>query len=114
MFGLAWYFCCLHPRERGVLRSTAEALVLTLFLGVPLDVWEAFWLVYEDNGEAVRDAFVAIYGLEIATIEAGEPPVPVDVVRPHDLPFWVDASLFILTPDAACLSGCQQSRVLPP
>lgn len=97
-----------------MLRSTAEALVLTLFIGVPLDVWGAFWLVYEDNGEAVRDAFLAIYGLEIATIDTGEPPTPLDVVRPNDLPFWVDASLFILTPAAACLSGCEQSTVPTP
>lgn len=109
MFGITWFFCCLHPRERGVLRSTAEALVLTLFLGVPEDLWRAFWLVYEDNGEEVIQAFLRIYGLEIVTI--GEPEEPVSVVRPASgfLATWVEYSLFILTPGAACSDGCGQS-----
>jgi len=111
MFGIEWWFCCLHPRERGVLRSTAEALVLTLFLGVPEDVWQAFWVVYEDNGEEVRQAFLRIYGLEIVSITVDEELV--SVVRPASgfLALWVSYSLYILTPGAACLAGCEQSTV---
>lgn len=88
----------------------AEALPLTLYLGVPVDLWDAFWVLTVDSGQAVRDAFLVLYGLEIGTIVEDE--LEIEVVRPTSgwLPFWVTASLFILTPDAACLSGCEQSR----
>lgn len=114
MFGIEWWFCCLNPREREVLRATIEALLLTLWLGVPEDVWRAFWLAHPDSGEAVQDAFLSIYGLEIATIDDDAETAPYTVVRPVDVSQYVSWSLFIATPDAACLSGCQQSRVSPP
>lgn len=111
MYGIEWWYCCLNVRERTVIRQTCEGLVLTLFVGVPLVVWEAFWLVLADSGEACREAFLSIYGLEIATIEGEEGAVV--VVRPVDgsLPDWVAYSIFMLSPNAACLAGCGQSRV---
>lgn len=111
MFDLPWYYCCLNPTERGVLRSTAEALLLTLFVGVPLDVWDSFWFGAPDAGQARRDAFLWIYHLEIVTIEEGDPPEEVTLVRPTVLMFWVDASVFVFTPAAACLAGCEQSKL---
>lgn len=110
MFGLEWFFCCLNPLERQVLRATAEALPLTLFLGVPIDVWNTFWLLSPDSTEDRKAAFLVVYMLEIATIDEGGGEEELTVVRPLDLPFWVDASLFVFTPAAACLSGCQQSK----
>ena len=109
---IAWWWCCLNPRESGVLRGTIEGIALTLDVGIPLTIWDGFWLPYGGNGAAVRSAFLSIYKLEIVTIEVGEPPVPVDVVRalfPLDYASW---ALFLLTPEAACSSGCQQSTVL--
>lgn len=114
MLPVDYYFCCLNPTERGVLRSTAEALLLTLFLGVPYDLWDAFWFGAPASGEVRRLSFLSIYGLEIVTIDVDL--VPTEVVRPQVsyLPYWVEVSVYILTPAAACLSGCEQSRVLPP
>jgi len=111
VYGIDWWYCCLNPRERSVLHSMAVALPLTLFLGVPVEEWDLFWLATFDDHEAYRAAFLSIYMLEIVTI--GVDDEEVSVVRPRDggLPFWVGASLFILTPSAACLTGCGQSRV---
>lgn len=110
MVDLAWFFCCLNPLERQVLRATAEALPLTLFLGVPLDLWETFWLLSPDNSPDRRAAFLTVYMLEIATIDEGGGEAEVTVVRPTDLLFWTGASLYVFTPAAACLSGCEQSK----
>lgn len=109
MYGLAWYFCCLNPRERTVLRSTALALPLTLFLGVPRDLWDTFWLGLPNVTPEVKLAFLSVYGLEIVTIV--EDGVDVEVVRPAagQLVYWTEAGVFVFTPEAACLSGCEQS-----
>lgn len=111
---LAWYFCCITSGERSVFRATAEALLLTLFVGVPLDVWDTFWFGVPNAPPVFRAAFLAIYQLEIVTIVDAGSGLDVEVVRPTNQPYWVEASLFIFTPEAACLGGCQQSRVLPP
>lgn len=110
-WNIAYWYCCINPRERSVLHSTAEALLLTLWVGVPIDTWDAFWLLQADTNDEVKAAFRSIYRLEIVTI-GGEETEAV-VVRPTDgyLPDWVSWSAFILTPAAACLDGCQQSRV---
>lgn len=106
-----WWFCCLNPRERVVLRDTCEGLALTLFTGVPLTVWEAFWVTSPNNAEAIREAFLHIYRLEIATIVVDD--VETTVVRPVSgaSALWTSWVLFMVTPSAACTDGCQQSRV---
>lgn len=108
---IGFWYCCLNDREQGVLRGTIMALAETLYVGVPKPIWDAFWLPYLGTGQAVRDAFLSIYRLKIVTIEVGEPPVPLDVVRSDDVPLYVSWGLFLLTPEAACLGGCQQSTV---
>lgn len=110
MYGIAWWFCCLNPLERTALRQTALALPATSFLGVPLDIWDAFWLGAGGGMDARRDAFLTVYQLEIVTIDEGEPPVPVEVVRPVDLPLWVSWSLYVLTSASLCPDGCEQSK----
>lgn len=109
MLTIADWFCCLNPRERTVLRQTALALPVTLFLGVPKDIWDVFWVGAADNGDAVRASFLVSYGLEIVTIV--EDDVEVSVVRPSAgyLGYWVDWSVYMVTPSAACLAGCEQS-----
>lgn len=109
--GISWFYCCLHVAERTVLRQTCEGLVLTLFQGIPLAVWDAFWLVTSHNSDEYKRAFLGLYHLEIVTIEIDL--VPTDVVRPRDgfLSQWVDYSLFVVSPAAACLEGCGQSRI---
>jgi hypothetical protein len=103
------WFCCLHPRERTVLRSTAEALVLTLFLGFPKDIWDSFWFAAPDNGLAVRESFLLSYGLQIVTILVDDVEIEGIAPAPGFLSLWVEWSLFVVTPGAACLGGCEQS-----
>lgn len=108
---IAWWFCCLNPRERVLIRDTSEGLVLTAFIGIPLVIWNAFWIPTIHGSEAVREAFLSIYKLEIVTIVLeGE---ETSVVRPRDgyAADWLSWSIFLVTPTAACLTGCQQSTV---
>lgn len=96
------------------MRQLALLMPGTLFLGVPVSVWDAIRIGAGLTDEEMTLAFYYIYWLEIATIEEGEPPSPIDVVRPTNLPLWVDWSLYVLTPASLCPDGCEQSRVLPP
>lgn len=106
-----FWWCCLNPRERVVLRSTIDGIALTLNVGIPKPLWDTFWLGTLNSGEPVRDAFLSIYGLEIVTIPLGEPPVDTQVVRAKDGLTYAAWFVYIFTPAAACLSGCQQSSV---
>lgn len=106
MYRIEEWWCCLSPTERTVLRGMAEALPLTLFLGVPVDVWDALWFGAPGVNEDRRMQALHNYLLEIATISEDGGETEIDVVRPVDLPFWVETSLWILQPAAACLDGC--------
>lgn len=106
-----WWYCCLNVRERTIVRQTCEGLVLTLFSGVPVPIWDVLWLGTGYTDARYKEAFRTIYGLEIATIDGDGGPI--EVVRPIDgmLPSWVLWSLYVVTPSAACLEGCGQSTV---
>lgn len=93
-----------------MMRVTAEGLVLTLYVGVPLDVWLAAWAVAGHNTTAYRQAFLWLYHLEIVTIEDVE--TPYEAVRAlvgYEV-WWAEIVLWILNPLAACLEGCPQSQ----
>jgi len=92
------------------MRNCALTLTLTLGAGVPLELYEAFWFASLRDTEAYRAAFEALYHLEIGTMMDGG--VPIDAMVPVDgfTIWWLEIGLFLLTPDAACLSGCQQSQ----
>lgn len=96
------------------MRSSAEALLLTLFQFVPLSVWDAFWLVTDHNSDPYKSAFLGLYHLEIVTIVVDD--VDTTVVRPDSggLSFWVSAAAFVLSPGGACLAGCEQSKLPAP
>lgn len=108
---IAFWYCCLNPREQGVLRGSIIGLTDTLWVGLPVEIWDAFWLPYGGVNASVKEAFLSIYRLEIVTITVEE--IDISVVRPRDgyLPAWISWSLFLLTPEAACIGGCRQSRV---
>lgn len=92
-----------------MLRQTALALPLTLYLGVPTSIYDTFWFGAAGNGDAARENFLLIYGLEIVTIliESEE----TEVVRPKSgyLDYWISWGLYVLTPESTCSAGCQQS-----
>lgn len=105
------WICCLNERERWVLRDTALLLAAELFIGVPVLVWDAYWATFPSSGVRVREAFREIYRLEIATIPINDEDTA--VVRPAAgyLPLWVDWSLYMVTFDPTCASGCGQSEL---
>jgi len=105
-----FWFCCLNPREREVLRLTCEGLIITLFVGMPLAAWNLLWLTFPGSGQAVKDAFLSIYILRIDTILVGEPPVPLDVVVTDAAADYLLLAAYLLTTEATCVDGCQQSR----
>lgn len=93
-----------------MMRVTAEGLLLTLYLGMPLDLWLAAWAVAGHNTSGYRTAFLHLYHLEIVTIEEVE--TPYEAVRPLDgyEAWWVEIVVWLLDPLAACLGGCPQSQ----
>lgn len=106
-----WWFCCIHPRERSVLRSTILGIAETLNVGIPVSLWDVFWIGIYGYGDAMKSAFISIYRLEIVTIEVDPELPPIDVVRARDGLMYAAWLVFLLTPPAACLEGCQQSRL---
>lgn len=110
-WNIAFWFCCLNPREREVLRLTVEGLILTVGVGIPVPVWDVFWLTYTPNGAALREAFLHTYRFSIGTIAVGEPPLPVDVVVADDYSLVLLWAVYLLLPGATCVDGCQQSTV---
>lgn len=108
---IAYWFCCLNPREREVLRATVECWALSLGVGCPKAVWDGFWLIHPDVSPAVVAAFLAIYQLKIVTIEVGDPPVPVEVVTPLFPLAYAAFAVYLASPEAACFGGCLQSTV---
>lgn len=111
MRGIEWWFCCLALPERTVLQLTATIWAGSVGVGVPVGVWNGIWDGYPYCGQARRDAFLAIFGLQIATIEDGG--LPVEVVRPQStvVGTWVAWALYVLTPPAGCPDGCEQSKL---
>jgi len=90
--------------------ATAEGLVLTLFVGMPLDLWLAVWLATGRGGEEYRNAFLALYHLKIVTIEDVE--VPYEAVAPVDgfVGWWLEIASWLLDPLSTCVEGCPQSQ----
>lgn len=107
--GISWFYCCLNVAERTIILNTCEGLVLTLFVGIPLPLWDAFWLATSHNSAAYKDAFRSIYHLKIGTIETEDGLI--DAVIPEDgfEMLWVANAFFVALPAAACTSGCEQS-----
>lgn len=108
---IEWWYCCIHPREQGVLRTTIMGIAETLNVGIPVPLWDAFWLSYSPSGLAMRSAFLSIYGLEIVTIVVDPELPPIDVVRAKDALRYAAWFVFLLSPAAACTEGCQQSKL---
>lgn len=108
---IGYWWCCLNLREQGVLRGTIIGLFDTLQVGIPTVLWDAFWLPYGGYNAEVKEAFVSIYRLEIVTIPLGEPPEDVSVMRARDPLQYLSWAAFLLTEQAACFDGCEQSRV---
>lgn len=93
------------------MRALSEALLVSLWVGVPTPIYRAFWLIWPDAGAAVQTAFEEVYGLETATVIVDE--LEIEVVRPIVLAlgFWVGASAYMADPESLCFDGCGQSTV---
>lgn len=93
-----------------MLRVTAEGFLLTLYSGIPLDIWLAAWSATGRGEEVYRDAFLRLYHAEIGTIDVDG--LPVDAVVPVDgfEGWWVEIVAWLLDPLSACVEGCPQSQ----
>lgn len=103
---IAEWFCCLHPRERGVLSSVFSAQGVAIWFGIPLGAFNAFWLLYTPRGQALRSAFVEVFGLEIVTIETDVGEQQIVRSRSDWIPYHVQWYAFLLTSESACGGGC--------
>jgi len=88
----------------------AEGLLLTLYLGVPIEIWDAVWFASGRGGEPYREAFLHLYHLEIGTMIVDE--LPVDAVVPISgfETWWAEVVLWLLNPLSTCTEGCPQSQ----
>jgi len=106
----SFWWCCLDPPERTMLGVTAEGFLLTLYLGMPLELWLAAWAVTGEDTDERRDAFLRLYHAEIGTMLIDD--LPVDAVVPIEayLSWWVEMVLWLLDPLSTCTEGCTQSQ----
>jgi len=104
------WFCCLHGRERQVLRALSVAYAELFYDSIPLSLYNAIWFATGDFAAAYREAFIEIYGLEIVTIEEDPPLYNVAIRDLFSFGFWFELEMFLLTPPAACLDGCTYPR----
>jgi hypothetical protein len=102
---LPW-FCCLNERERVAMRTVALAFPLTLFQFVQQDVFDLVWLGFGLSLVERRGTFLAHFDLYEDVMEH-EGNSPLAVLRTSNIPFWVEVSLYVGNPEAACLSGCE-------
>lgn len=105
-FGIPFWFCCLQPVERAVLRAMGLAFVAGL--GQPVDnlLWQSFWGLLVSGRASRQRAFLDIFPLEE---QDATPPDTIEVVTVFaftDTAFWLAVSAYLLNPDSACLSGC--------
>lgn len=109
-YGVPFFYCCLHVAERTVLRLTAEGFALTAYSGIPLPVWDVFWLALGHDEDRYKQAFLGLYHARIGTIMDGDEEVAAIVPEADFTLWWIVVALFILLPEAACLDGCGQSQ----
>lgn len=93
-----------------MLRVFAESYVLTLGLGMPMDLYLVAWAATGRGSEPYRVAFEALYHIEIGTIDEGGIPIEAMVVVSGFDDWWISIALWLLDPRAACLDGCPQSQ----
>lgn len=90
--------------------AMAEGLLLTLYEGVPLALWDAIWVVTLRGGDEYKEAFLHLYHLEIGTMVIDG--FPVDAVVPVSgyALWWAGIVLWLLDPLSTCTEGCPQSQ----
>lgn len=86
----------------------SQAFSLTLFSFVPKVVWDGLWLFVPVATQERQDLISFTWGLSIVTMDIGEPPLPTDVLVTSDPLIWLQLTAFLLTPEGACLDGCER------
>jgi len=108
--GVIPLYCCLDVPERTMLRITSQGFLLTLFLGMPLELWDAAWLTTLESTPERKTAFLHLYHAEIGTMLVDDAPIDAVVPTEGFAGWWFEVVLWLLDPQAACLDGCQQSQ----
>lgn len=108
---IAWWYCCLNPREAAVLRAVASYYTLTGAQFVPYDTWLGFCASFGLTATAMRDAFYDIYRLRIDTMVV-LPEEPPELVVVPDFPAeWYEFQAYVGSSASLCLDGCGQSKL---
>lgn len=89
------------------MHSMGIAFVATVGLGVPKILWETYWALTFLSHDERQVAFETLYKLHEEEIPFGEPPVLTEFVLFDDAVFWLEVSLWVISPDGACLDGCE-------
>lgn len=75
---------------------------------MPCIVFDALWLITDKSRDERKAVFIELFGLtqtEMVIVEGD----PAECVYTFDNPiFWLTLAAFTLTPDGACLDGCQK------
>jgi hypothetical protein len=93
------------------MRQSAEGLALTLYLGIPRPVWDAFWLVTTHDADVYKELFRSLYHLEIGTMVIDDADVEAVVVVDGFGSWWLAMTVFLLTPAGSCPDGCEQTQL---
>lgn len=112
MYFIPFWFCCLNPAERGILRECATSYAFTLGAFIPCAIFNPLWLLVALSRDARKAAFVEIYGLtetELVIVEGGELEC---VYTFDDSAFWLELVAFLITPAGACLDDCPRWQPL--
>lgn len=105
-----FWFCCISDPHRSVFRVVAEAMLLTLGMGLPPEIWGAAWIASGRDTELDRASFMSVYHLTTGTVIIDGSPFEWIVPVSGFEALWISYGAFLLTPSAACLSGCEQSQ----
>lgn len=99
------HWCCLNIDEKSSLRSAA--LWFTATAGSPIDLisWNGMWLGTTKSRIPRMKAAVALYYLEESDDDCDPNPLS-PCVRFRDPIFWLEMSVFILTPAVLCPDPC--------
>jgi len=112
MFGIPFWFCCLNAAERGILRQCVTAFEASLGAFMPCPLFDVLWLIVPLSRDARKAAFLTIYGMTETELVIPPSEEPVCVYTFDDPAFWIALALYTLTPEGACLDGCD--RWYPP
>jgi hypothetical protein len=100
-----YFWCCLNPAERDILRNLTDFWRLSSDL-IPKTYFDNLWnaLVPDESKEERKVVFLEYYPLVAGTEEGDEGDVDVYYFEPRE--FWATCSEWIADPSSFCPEPC--------